>query len=95
MQLPDELPLMFPKSLTAARTTALVQMEDGSIDVSGDIGAVGRLTALPNSTLLLDLKGHQYAGTIIPCNTFMVAALGPTEARVRLHAATQQALHVF
>lgn len=86
VQLPDELPLVFPKSLTAARTTALVQMEDGSIDVSGDIGAVGRLTTLPNNTLLLDLKGHQYAGSIIPCNTFMVLALGPTEARVWLYA---------
>jgi hypothetical protein len=35
-------------------------------------GAIGRLTVLKNEGLVLDLKGHQYAGSIVPCATFMV-----------------------
>jgi hypothetical protein len=50
--------------------------------LTGDIGAIGRLVALPNDSLILDLKGHQYAGTIVPCNTFAVVGMSGVEARV-------------
>ena len=71
---------MMPKKESKV-STALVQVEDPSFDLSGDIGAIGRLTVM-NDGLLLDLKGHQYAGTIVPTNTLMVVGFGANEARV-------------
>jgi hypothetical protein len=53
------------------------------MSVAGDMGAIGRLTVIPNEGVILDLKGHQYAGNIIPCATLMVVGFGPTEAKVR------------
>jgi hypothetical protein len=50
--------------------------------IAGDIGAIGRLTVLPNEGVVLDLKGDQYGGTIIPCASFMVVGFQPKEARV-------------
>ena len=32
--------------------------------------------------LILDLKGHQYAGVVVPCATLMVVGFGKDEARV-------------
>ncbi len=46
------------------------------------MGAIGRLTVLPNEGLILDLKGVQYAGSIIPCCTVMVVGMSGAEARV-------------
>jgi hypothetical protein len=51
--------------------------------LTGDTGAIGRLTTMRGDGVILDLKGHQWAGTIVPCSTFMVVGMGPTEARVR------------
>ena len=48
----------------------------------GDVGAIGRLTVVPNEGLILDLKGVQYSGTIIPCCTLMVVGMSGAEARV-------------
>ena len=50
---------------------------------SGDVGAIGRLTTLPGEGIVLDLKGHQYAGAVVPCATFMTVGFTPVEARVR------------
>ena len=46
------------------------------------MGAIGRLTVVPNEGLILDLKGVQYSGTIIPCCTLMVVGMSGAEARV-------------
>ncbi len=48
----------------------------------GDVGAIGRLTVVPNEGVILDLKGVQYSGTIIPCCTLMVVGMSGAEARV-------------
>lgn len=58
------------------------QMAPPPPHIAGDIGAIGRLTVLPNDGLVLDLKGHQYAGTIIPCASFAVVGFTPTDARI-------------
>lgn len=65
----------------SGRVTALVQVEDPNFDLSGDIGAIGRLVAMPPSAaaggpqLILDLKGHQYAGVVAPCATMLVVGV--------------------
>lgn len=39
---------------------ALVECEDESIDLSGDVGAVGRVVITDNQDMLLDLKGKHF-----------------------------------
>ncbi len=31
---------------------------------------------------MLDIKGHQYIGEIVPCGAFMVVGIGASEAKV-------------
>ncbi|XP_026426783.1 DNA-binding protein BIN4-like isoform X1 [Papaver somniferum] len=68
------------------RSKALVECEGDSIDMSGDIGTVGRLvisdTPCGSSELLLDLKGTIYKTTIVPSRTFCVVNFGQTEAKI-------------
>jgi hypothetical protein len=78
----SSLPLILPKQPKRNRSTMLVQIEDNNLELSGDIGAIGRLTTLPNEGIILDLKGHQYGGSIVPCGSFMVVGFQPKEARV-------------
>lgn len=54
--------------------TLLVQMNDDTLDLHGQSGAVGRLEA-DERGVILDLKGYQYRGTIRPGPTAMVVAL--------------------
>lgn len=75
------LPLIFPPNLTK-RTTMLVQLEDSKMDLTGDIGAIGRLHIRNKKGVMLDIKGQQYTGEIVPCGTFLVVGIGPTEAKV-------------
>ena len=82
VKLASSLPLILPKQPKRNRSTMLVQIEDNNLELSGDIGAIGRLTTLPNEGIILDLKGHQYGGNIIPCGSFMVVGFQPKEARV-------------
>ncbi|GLE08637.1 hypothetical protein PINS_up019952 [Pythium insidiosum] len=77
----SELPLYAPAS--APKTaTMLVQLEDPTMDLSGDTGAIGRFQTQGDSAVMLDIKGHQYIGEIVPCTSFMVVGVCPTEARV-------------
>ena len=72
-----ELPLVLPRGgARAGRTTVLVQADGASdaFDLSGDVGAVGRLTAT-RSGVILDLQGHRYAGSIVPCCTHLVVGI--------------------
>ncbi|BAF07795.2 Os02g0147100, partial [Oryza sativa Japonica Group] len=65
---------------------ALIECDGDSIDLSGDVGAVGRIiisnSPNGNQELLLDLKGTIYKSTIVPSRTFCVVSVGQTEAKI-------------
>ncbi|GKB97397.1 ALP1-like protein [Tanacetum coccineum] len=64
---------------------ALVECEGESIDLSGDLGVVGRVvfsdSPSGNQDMFLDLKGTIYKTTIIPSKTFCVS-FGQSEAKI-------------
>eukprot|EP00250_Pteridium_aquilinum_P035767 c9911_g1_i1 orf=161-1048(+) len=76
------LPLVFGDKIH--RSKVLLECEGDALDVSGDVGAVGRLSvsASHDDDFLLDLKGVIYKGTIVPSNTFFVVNIGQSEAKV-------------
>ncbi|XP_059304411.1 DNA-binding protein BIN4 [Lycium ferocissimum] len=80
----SRLPLVLPEKVQ--RTKALVECEGDSVDLSGDVGAVGRIIISDgpsgNREMLLDLKGTIYKTTILPSRTFCVVSFGPSEAKV-------------
>ncbi|KAF3678310.1 DNA-binding protein BIN4 [Capsicum annuum] len=80
----SRLPLVLPEKVQ--RTKALVECEGDSIDLSGDVGAVGRIIVSDgpsgNHEMLLDLKGTIYKTTILPSRTFCVVSFGPSEGKV-------------
>ncbi|KAK6794739.1 hypothetical protein RDI58_008192 [Solanum bulbocastanum] len=80
----SRLPLVLPEKVQ--RTKALVECEGDSVDLSGDVGAVGRIIVSDgpsgNHEMLLDLKGTIYKTTILPSRTFCVVSIGPSEAKV-------------
>ncbi|KAK1614850.1 hypothetical protein QYE76_020367 [Lolium multiflorum] len=80
----QRLPLILSDKVQ--RSKALVECDGDSIDLSGDIGAVGRIvisnSPAGNQDLLLDLKGTVYKSTIVPSRTFCVVSMGQTEAKI-------------
>ncbi|XP_057547426.1 DNA-binding protein BIN4 isoform X2 [Amaranthus tricolor] len=78
------LPLVLPEKVH--RSKALVECEGESIDLSGDMGAVGRViiskTPSKESEMFLDLKGTIYKTTIVPSRTFCVVSIGQSEAKI-------------
>ncbi|XP_070027187.1 DNA-binding protein BIN4 isoform X2 [Nicotiana sylvestris] len=80
----SRLPLVLPEKVQ--RTKALVECEGDSIDLSGDMGAVGRIVISDGPSgkheMLFDLKGTIYKTTILPSRTFCVVSFGQTEAKV-------------
>ncbi|KAL3524504.1 hypothetical protein ACH5RR_017338 [Cinchona calisaya] len=68
------------------RSKALVECEGDSIDLSGDVGAVGRVVISDDSSgnheMLLDLKGTIYRTSILPSRTFCVVSFGQSEAKI-------------
>jgi hypothetical protein len=52
---------------------------------SGDVGAIGRLTVIPRSGVILDLKGVQYVGTVVPSCSFFVVGLSGDTAKIESH----------
>lgn len=78
-QISSMLPLVFSEKLQ--RSKVLVECEGDSIDMSGDVGAVGRIS-ISNHEMLLDLKGTIYKTTIVPSRTFCVVSFGQTEAKI-------------
>eukprot|EP00252_Welwitschia_mirabilis_P004469 TRINITY_DN14800_c0_g1_i6.p1 TRINITY_DN14800_c0_g1~~TRINITY_DN14800_c0_g1_i6.p1 ORF type:complete len:257 (-),score=59.33 TRINITY_DN14800_c0_g1_i6:552-1322(-) len=79
----SSLPLVFADKIQ--RSKALLECEGEDLDLSGDVGAVGRLIVSKSSTkqhdILVDLKGTIYKTTIIPSTTFCVVNCGQTEAK--------------
>ncbi|XP_058068181.1 DNA-binding protein BIN4 isoform X2 [Magnolia sinica] len=83
-QVSSRLPLVFPEKIQ--RLKALVECDGDSIDLSGDVGAVGRIsfssTPSGSSEMLFDLKGNIYKTTIVPSSTFCVVSFGQAEAKI-------------
>ncbi|KAH9724532.1 dna-binding protein bin4 [Citrus sinensis] len=65
---------------------AFVECEGESIDLSGDMGAVGRIlvpgTAEGNHVMFLDLKGTIYKTTLVPSRSFCIVSFGHPEAKI-------------
>ncbi|XAR52133.1 hypothetical protein NMG60_11020047 [Bertholletia excelsa] len=80
----SQLPLMLSEKVS--RTKALVECEGESIDLSGDVGSVGRVVISDNPSgsqeMLLDLKGTIYKTSIVPSKTFCIVSFGQSEAKV-------------
>ncbi|KAL4575698.1 hypothetical protein LXL04_011782 [Taraxacum kok-saghyz] len=77
----SRLPLVLADKVQ--RSKALVECEGESIDLSGDLGSVGRVVVSSgNQDVLLDLKGTIYKMTILPSRTFCVVSFGQSEAKV-------------
>lgn len=60
---------------------ALVECEDESIDLSGDVGAVGRVVITDNEDMLLDLKGKHFF--LILCVTVLYGSGRATDQLFR------------
>ncbi|KAG0471972.1 hypothetical protein HPP92_016518 [Vanilla planifolia] len=80
----SRLPIVLPEKVQ--RSKALVECDGDSIDLSGDVGAVGRIIVSNNSSgkhqMLLDLKGTIYRSTIVPSRTFCIVSVGQSEAKI-------------
>ncbi|XP_020264562.1 DNA-binding protein BIN4 [Asparagus officinalis] len=80
----SRLPLMFREKVH--RSKALVECDRDSIDLSGDVGSVGRIVIsngpAGNNEMLLDLKGTIYKSTIVPSRTFCIVSVGQSEAKI-------------
>ncbi|XP_010421291.1 PREDICTED: DNA-binding protein BIN4-like isoform X2 [Camelina sativa] len=77
----SRLPLVLSEKVN--RTKVLVECEGDSIDLSGDMGAVGRVVVSDTTgDMYMDLKGTIYKSTIIPSRTFCVVNVGQTEAKI-------------
>ncbi|CAK8574423.1 unnamed protein product [Lathyrus sativus] len=78
------LPLMLSEKVH--RTKALIECQGDSIDLSGDMGAVGRIIISDSHSgdpeMCLDLKGTVYKTSIVPCRTFCVVSFGQSEAKI-------------
>ncbi|XP_062147456.1 DNA-binding protein BIN4 [Alnus glutinosa] len=80
----SRLPLVLSEKVH--RSKALVECEGDSIDLSGDMGAVGRVVISDapsgNHDMYLDLKGTIYKTTIVPSRTFCIVSFGQSEAKI-------------
>lgn len=80
----SRLPLMFPEKVN--RSKALIECDGDSIDLSGDVGAVGRIVMSDgpsgSNEMLLDMKGTIYKSTIAPSRTFCIVSVGQSEAKI-------------
>lgn len=80
----SSVPLFLPEKVQ--RSKALIECDGDSIDLSGDVGVVGRIVisedSINNPEMLLDLKGTIYKTTIVPSRTFCVVSFGQSEAKI-------------
>ncbi|XP_073297811.1 uncharacterized protein [Primulina huaijiensis] len=80
----SRLPLLLSEKVQ--RLKALVECEGDSIDLSGDVGAVGRVVISDdlsnNHEMFLDLKGTIYKTNIVPSRTFCVVSFSQSEAKI-------------
>ena len=67
------------------RDMLLLETADPSLDLSGDFGTIGRLSANAGGSgpaVTLDLKGKVSDGDVVPCNTMCVLAIDGAKARI-------------
>ncbi|XP_071734254.1 uncharacterized protein [Rutidosis leptorrhynchoides] len=80
----SRLPLVLSDKVQYSK--ALVECEGESIDLSGDLGSVGRVVISDSPSgdqnMFLDLKGTIYKTSIIPSRTFCVVSFGQSEAKI-------------
>ncbi|KAL8248072.1 hypothetical protein R6Q59_009288 [Mikania micrantha] len=80
----SRLPLVLADKIQ--RSKVLVECEGDSIDLSGDLGSVGRVvisdSPCGDQDMLLDLKGTIYKTIIMPSRTLCVVSFGQSEAKV-------------
>ncbi|GMH18443.1 hypothetical protein Nepgr_020284 [Nepenthes gracilis] len=76
----SSMPLMLPEKVHQSK--ALVECEGESIDLSGDMGAVGRVIISEDHEMFLDLKGIIYKTAIVPSRSFCVVSVGQSEAKI-------------
>ncbi|XP_020969219.1 LOW QUALITY PROTEIN: DNA-binding protein BIN4-like [Arachis ipaensis] len=80
----SRLPLVLSEKVQ--HTKALVECQGDSIDLSGDVGAVGRViisdSASRDQEMQLDLKETIYKTSIVPCRTFCVVSFGQSEVKI-------------
>ncbi|XP_013610146.1 PREDICTED: DNA-binding protein BIN4-like [Brassica oleracea var. oleracea] len=77
----SKLPLVLSEKVN--RTKVLVECEGDSIDLSGDMGAVGRVVVSDTTQdVFLDVSGTIYKSTIVPSRTFCVVNVGQSEAKI-------------
>jgi hypothetical protein len=79
-QLLSSMPLMLPKS-DLSEKLMVIQLQDQSLDLSGDVGAIGRLRTKKRS-ILLDIKGKAYKGTVVPTPSFLLVGIGGKDAKI-------------
>lgn len=75
----DSLPLVFAPKLE--ESLVLVQGDDDALDLSGDIGAVGRMK-IDKDKLFMDIKGVLYSAHTYSTNTMCIVSMGEDEARI-------------
>lgn len=79
----SERTIVFPEDTRKLKVAkALVQCNDPELDLSGEIGAIGRLRCNGQQDITLDLKGKIYTARILPSASFAVVSVGDKEARV-------------
>lgn len=75
----SSLPLITASKLD--ENLVLVQAQSEAFDLSGDVGAVGRVKIDANG-MFLDIKGVLYSCGVMPINTVCVVSVDDSEARV-------------
>lgn len=75
----SQLPLVVAPRLD--ESLVLLQSEGTELDLSGDVGAVGRVK-VEGGQVYMDLKGVVYQGLVGECNSMCVVSVGEEEARV-------------
>jgi hypothetical protein len=75
----SSLPLIAAPKLD--QNLVLVQAQADAFDLSGDVGAVGRVT-INHSGVFLDVKGVLYSCSFDEINTVCVVAVGDDDARI-------------
>ena len=84
--IPNTLPLTLAAS-AATGMNMLLEVGAGGPGFEGDTGAVGRLSGAARGgdgdvALTIDLKGQQFAASVLPCATVMVVGVTATEAKI-------------
>lgn len=76
----NQVKVSIPKAIKGDGEFVLVEVEDPQMNLGGDTGVVGRFKT-EKDTIVLDLKGSVYKGTMVPCHSMMVVSIGADTAK--------------